>query len=339
MSIKSYKQIIGARTIKTGLATFLTAFICLAFDLNPIFAILTAIVTIEPTAKASLRKGIKRLPATVIGALLAVIFTYLLGDQSPFTYALSATMTVLICAHLNLHVGITVATLTSVAMIPGIHEAYVYNFLSRLVTAIIGLGTAGVVNFIVLPPKYYDQIESRIKKSERDMYKLYRRRMKEILLNRYYSSKSDQQLERLHAANTTIETLIGFQRDELSYHKNHKEDWLRLRKLTNRAHTNRLFITHLANIIYLPKQIEISFTMEERLAILQIARRVDEITQCGHFKREKKAASVLKNAVKALDEFDENQIKSHIIYEILLIYRILGERYNKHNQTMSRDKT
>lgn len=53
-----YKKIIGARTIKTGLATFLTALFCLALNLNPIFAILTAIVTIEPTAKASLKKAI-----------------------------------------------------------------------------------------------------------------------------------------------------------------------------------------------------------------------------------------------------------------------------------------
>ena len=54
-----YKNIVGARTIKTGLATFLTALFCLALNLNPIFAILTAIVTIEPTAKASLIKGIE----------------------------------------------------------------------------------------------------------------------------------------------------------------------------------------------------------------------------------------------------------------------------------------
>ena len=81
-----YKHIIGARTIKTGLATFLTTLFCLLLNLTPIFAILTAIVSIEPTAKASLRKGYRRLPATVIGALFAVIFTYIFGDQSPFTY-------------------------------------------------------------------------------------------------------------------------------------------------------------------------------------------------------------------------------------------------------------
>ena len=55
---KWYTKIIGARTIKTGL-TFLTAFFCMALHLNPIYATLTAIVTIEPTAKASLKKDTK----------------------------------------------------------------------------------------------------------------------------------------------------------------------------------------------------------------------------------------------------------------------------------------
>lgn len=73
---KWYKKIIGARTIKTGLATFLTSLFCLMLDLTPIFAILTAIVTIEPTAKASLKKGYRRLPATVIGALFLCTFYF-----------------------------------------------------------------------------------------------------------------------------------------------------------------------------------------------------------------------------------------------------------------------
>ncbi|MGX0088304.1 uncharacterized membrane protein YgaE (UPF0421/DUF939 family) [Staphylococcus epidermidis] len=53
MNDKWYRHIIGARTIKTGLATFFTSLFCMLLNLTPIFAILTAIVTIEPTAKAS----------------------------------------------------------------------------------------------------------------------------------------------------------------------------------------------------------------------------------------------------------------------------------------------
>ena len=59
MNDKWYKNIIGARTLKTGLATFLTALFCMLLNLNPIFAILTTVVTIEPTAKASIKKDTK----------------------------------------------------------------------------------------------------------------------------------------------------------------------------------------------------------------------------------------------------------------------------------------
>ncbi|PTK43437.1 aromatic acid exporter family protein, partial [Staphylococcus hominis] len=49
----------------------------------------------------------------------------------------------------------------------------------------------------------------------------------------------------------------------------------------------------------------------------------------GVFKRESKSVSTLKSSVKILEEFDKNQIKSHVIYEILLIYNLLDNRFVK----------
>lgn len=322
-----YKKIVGARTIKTGLATFLTAFFCLALNLNPIFAILTAIVTIEPTAKASLKKGYKRLPATVIGALFAVIFTFVFGDQSPFTYAFSATCTIILCTRLNLQVGTTVATLTAMAMIPGIHDAYYFNFFSRLLTAIIGLVTAGLVNFIILPPKYYDQLDDSINLTEEKMYALFNQRMRELVMGKFNKGSTYRQLNSLLDLNQKVETLLSYQKDELSYHKHHNSEWMRLKSLTTRTHTNRLFITHLSNLVYLPKDTYVTFTKDEKVAILSIAQSIHKIHSSGHFERQPKSASLLKSTVKGLDEFDKNQLKSHIVYEILLIYRILNNRF------------
>ncbi|QLK86390.1 aromatic acid exporter family protein [Staphylococcus sp. 17KM0847] len=330
MKVKWYKNLVGARTLKTGLATFLTALFCLSLNLNPIFAILSAVVTIEPTVKASIRKGYKRLPATVMGAFIAVVCTYIFGDDSAFAYGLTATLTIVLCIRFKLHPGILVATLTALAMIPDIHDNYMFNFFSRLLTAIIGLVTAGLVNFIILPPKYYDQIENLIETSERQIYFLFDERMKELLIGHFQSKKSDALVEQLHTLNTRIEELLGYQRDELKYHnaKHRSDEWIRLRKLTNRAHENRLLLTHLSNIIYLPQDAMMLFDDKEKLAIITISQRIDQIFKCGTFKPERKAASTLKNSVKGLDEFDINQIKSHTIYEILLIYRILLLRYH-----------
>lgn len=323
---KWYTKIIGARTIKTGLATFLTAFFCMSLHLNPIYATLSAIVTIEPTAKASLKKGYKRLPATVIGALLAVLFTYIFSDKSALAYAFSATCTIFICAKLKLHDGITVATLTAMAMIPGIGDAYFFNFFSRLLTAVIGLVTAGLVNLVILPPKYYNQVEESALQTEKDMYQLYSERLHELVIGKFHSTQSNKKIEKLLTKSMHVETLIRYQKDELSYHK-HKEYWVLLKALTNRAHIDRLFITHLSNIIYLPKDTFVVFNSEERAAILKIAKSISEIIATGYFEREEAEARLLKASVTHLDEFDKEQLKSHLIYEILLTYRILDNRY------------
>ena len=49
----------------------------MALDLTPIYAILTAVVTLEPTAKASLIKGYRRLPVTVIGRPCSIIYIFI----------------------------------------------------------------------------------------------------------------------------------------------------------------------------------------------------------------------------------------------------------------------
>lgn len=43
----------------------------------------------------------------------------------------------------------------------------------------------------------------------------------------------------------------------------------------------------------------------------------------------KESIATLKSSVKQMDEFDQNQMKSTLIYEILLIYKILDSRYAK----------
>ena len=53
---KWYKENYRSENNQNWLSNLLTSLFCLMLDLTPIFAILTAIVTIEPTAKASLKR-------------------------------------------------------------------------------------------------------------------------------------------------------------------------------------------------------------------------------------------------------------------------------------------
>ena len=65
------------------------------------------------------------------------------------------------------------------------------------------------------------------------------------------------------------------------------------------------------------------------MAIIKISNSINNIPLDGVFKRESKSVSTLKSSVKILEEFDKNQIKSHVIYEILLIYNLLDNRFVK----------
>src|SRR5699024_4284927 len=91
------------------------------------------------------------------------ISTYFFGE-SPLSYSLAATVTIFVCYQLKLIDGMLVAAITAVAMVPVIHDAFVYNFISRLATTTIGLTTAGLVNFIILPRKYFRNLHKQIKR-------------------------------------------------------------------------------------------------------------------------------------------------------------------------------
>lgn len=150
----------GGRIIKTGIAVFLTAWIVGALNWPIAFAVITAIVTIEPTVNDSIKKGLVRFPASAIGAFYTVTFVSLFG-HTPLTYTLSAVFTIATTYRLNLHAGLLVATLTAVAMVDVVHTNLLIAFIVRLGTTTIGLLVSTFVNMFILPPSYAQEINKK----------------------------------------------------------------------------------------------------------------------------------------------------------------------------------
>lgn len=151
----------GKRIVKTAAAVFLTAQICNWFGWPSIFAVIAAIVTIEPTVHDSIRKGVIRLPSAAIGALFAMMFQAWLGQQ-PLTYALSALATIYVCQLLRWNDSLVVATLTSVNMITVTDAHFLANFFVRLGTTSTGIIVSALINYLVFPPRYDQEIRRRI---------------------------------------------------------------------------------------------------------------------------------------------------------------------------------
>src|SRR5690625_6122938 len=116
--------------VKTTVSVFCTALLCQWIGWPPVFAVITAVVTLEPTIYDSIKKGIVRFPASAIGSFYAVLFISLFGN-SVITYTLAASLTILTCYKLRLHAGLLVATITAVAMVEVRSEEHTSELQSR----------------------------------------------------------------------------------------------------------------------------------------------------------------------------------------------------------------
>lgn len=322
------KRLGGSRILKTGVAVLLTAWICELFGWPPVFAVITAIVTIEPTVSDSIKKGIVRFPASAIGSAYAVLFISLFGN-SPITYTLAAMFTIATCFRLNLHAGLLVATLTSVAMVEVIHEHFFISFLIRLGTTTIGLVVSTVVNMFILPPDYREAISANIEKIKKPTAKL----LDKIYINRIdgktnHQPKSASILHKLERKARNTDRLIQFQKDESTYHpllaseKTLFQSLEKQAKLLERMHHNLSFFIHH------PFE-RLDWTEEEkgkiRTAVRELAHRLQHDSKFSketHHKSKKQITTIFwNNGAKILK--DKENPPTTLTPELVLLFELL----------------
>lgn len=263
------QRFLGKRIVKTGLSVFFTALLCEFLNWPPVFAVITAIVTIEPTVADSIKKGIVRFPASAIGSAYAVLFISLFGN-SPLTYMLAAVLTIATCSSLKLHDGLLVATLTSVAMVEVIHNNFLISFFIRLGTTTIGLGVSTLINMFILPPDYRDEIKEQIQHLVDQTNSITKRIFHQIMEGKQIDSKLKQSmLPNLENIILKTEGLIRFQKEEAKYHPLTSSEQARFELIQNQLKNLRLIHEHLDNLVNTPIE-EIHWTIEEQKIILDV---------------------------------------------------------------------
>jgi len=265
---------IGNRVIKTAISIFITAWICELLNWPPVFAVITAIVTIEPTVSDSIKKGIVRFPASAIGSAYAVIFISFFGN-SPITYTLAAFFTIFTCFKLRIHAGLLVATLTSVAMVEVIHSNLFIAFLIRLGTTSIGLIVSTVVNMFVWPPDYTKEIKLNIRSISKRTALLIEKIFQDILEGNHEDDLLDKNLvKRMDNNLTKTERLMKFQKEESKYHPLVGSERDKFIVIQSKLNTLRLLHYHLDNLIQTPLE-PTAWTKDEKSILIEA---VSELT-------------------------------------------------------------
>nr|WP_087972648.1 aromatic acid exporter family protein [Oceanobacillus rekensis] len=331
-------KFIGSRVGKTGVAVFLTALLCDWIGWPPVFAVITAIVTVEPTASASIQKGLVRFPASAIGSAFAVLFISLFGN-SALTYALAAVFTIATCFKLKLHTGLLVATLTSVAMIDVTQSNLLVAFFTRLGTTTIGLGVSTVVNMFILPPDYRDDISKNVK-NIKVKTGLQIKNIFEFILNEKHENTSSVQddLKKLDKDINQTEMLTRFQKDEAIYHPLLETEKKEFQHLQSQLGNLKLIQHHLSNLIHSPI-IHLSWTESERNIILNAVQELVHSLQDETSYNAEIHATRLKEITTIFWEDNEEITKNNdihptnfppeliILYELVSIYDLVDEFY------------
>ena len=338
-------KVAGGRVLKTGVAVFLTSLICQWLGWPPVFAVITAIVTIEPTVSDSIKKGIIRFPASAIGSAYAVTFIFLFGN-TPVTYTAAAVLTIVTCFRLNLHSGLLVATLTSVAMIEVIHSNFFFSFLIRLGTTSIGLLVSTAVNMFIMPPDYTTRILQNIHSLSRDTG-IELEKVSRSLLGEATADKRNilENFLLLKSSLDRTDMLVRFQKEEAKYHHFNEEEKKAFENEQEKLSDLRLIHYHLANLINTPLH-DISWNREEKDNVLMTVEKLaDALKNPKKFDEEEHSRQVQElmeqfwiSKKEAADPGEKNKptfFTSEIIflYELLSIYQLVEDLLKEEETT------
>jgi uncharacterized membrane protein YgaE (UPF0421/DUF939 family) len=315
------KSWIGRRVIKTGLAVFITALLCHLIKLPPTFAVITAIVTTEPTAADSLKKGVIRLPAAALGAIFAIAVDFLLG-QNALTYALVAMLTIIVCSKLKFDTGTLVATLTAVAMIPGTTDHALVDFSIRISGTSIGIIVSTFVNFLVLPPKFGPILVKKIDA----LYKNTATNFSSIIESHFLDDSKDltKYYRQIHEELTKAYQLTQFQHDEWQYRRSSDFERRSFGYLQKKLDYLHLTLFHIGKICHL--RLNQSLSEDDQATIRQTIESFCKIYKdhyhqitTSHFTSIEKIKHLQKQQKK------HNSFLSQICHELLSLHEVTTE--------------
>ncbi|RFU68164.1 aromatic acid exporter family protein [Peribacillus saganii] len=145
---------LGARILKTGIAIVLSLYLADLFSFpSPVFAGIAAIFAIQPTIYRSYLSIIEQLQANLIGAIIAVFFVILFGNDI-FIIGLAVVIAITINLKLKLEKTIILSIVTVIAIMESQQGDFMEFALIRFLTIMLGILSSFIVNLVFLPPKY-----------------------------------------------------------------------------------------------------------------------------------------------------------------------------------------
>ena len=156
---------IGLRTIKTAIAVSISIYLSQLLKLEyPYFVAMTAIISMDRTARLSINMGRNRVIGTFLGATIGIIFATI-DRGNPILAGIGILIIILISNKLNLPGSITVGSFVCVAImvhIPNDMSPFFYG-IHRTLDSLFGAFIAFVINLSVMPGYSVKRLDENLK--------------------------------------------------------------------------------------------------------------------------------------------------------------------------------
>jgi uncharacterized membrane protein YgaE (UPF0421/DUF939 family) len=152
-------QKIGMRNIKTAISVFLCIIILRAFhNTLPFYACIAAVITMQSTVHDSFTTGKNRMIGTIIGAICGLVFA-LISPSNIFLTSVGIVFVIYFSNLFNRKNSISIACVVFLAIMTNLKQGnvLVYSF-NRVLETSIGIFVSVLVNYLIYPPKYLDNL-------------------------------------------------------------------------------------------------------------------------------------------------------------------------------------
>lgn len=154
---------IGARVVKTGIAVSITMYVCKMLSLEPaFFGAVSAVVNMQPSIHLTLKTARDQIVIHLLGVGAGLLFGYLAGG-TPLVMGVVSVLLIAVYIRLGLNNGISMGIVAAVFVMSSSQELFLPHALNRTGVIFVGLISAMLVNFLLWPPRYNQQLKEKLR--------------------------------------------------------------------------------------------------------------------------------------------------------------------------------
>lgn len=172
---------LGWRIVKTGVAVGLCIFIAQLLHLEyPFYSAIATVIALQATMADSFKQGLNRLKGTFIGAVFGYLFA-LVAVNNPLWTGLGIIVTFAVLNYMRWKEAMQIASVLFIAITLNIMGEPLNYAINRFIDTALGILVAFLVNWLIFPPKYKEQVENAFDEARDQVIKIYRLAFRAIL--------------------------------------------------------------------------------------------------------------------------------------------------------------